>query len=588
MARRGNDVSEQWSLPPLERGAIRAMVGDQLRGDGARVTVVAVGVAVSAAIVAAVPSVIRWGIDDGIAVGDSAVLQQAVLVFLGLLVAGGIADGLRSMVMTTVGQRFLHRLRCDALGGILRIELDDYERCDRGDLQTRVSSHVERLAGASEHLIPDMTSRAIAIVAGLVGVAVLSPVLALLALAAVPPAIVAGAWLRRRSRVVYPEMLRRHADAVGVVVETIEGSATIASHRAGARQRARTAATDARWIDVVMDATAMRNWFYSTLLIVQAVSTAIIVAVGAVLASQGTITVGTTAAAILALAGVFGPLSLLVGQLDDLFSAAASLTRVAELALVPTRAGGGEVLPHRGVLELSGVSFAYGDGEPVVEGIDLRVLPGERVALVGPTGAGKSTIARLAVGLSRPGAGTVTLDGVDVNAVAPADRRDHLLLVAQESFLVAGSVADNARLAHPDLPDSAVETAIDQLALRSWISSLPEGIHTDVGPAGSRLSAGERQLVALLRVAMADPAVVVLDEATSVLDATTEAAVAAALARLCAGRSVLIVAHRRTTAARCDRVAVIEAGRLAEVGSHDDLEARGGAYASLWAGAAEQ
>lgn len=576
------DRPARWTPPPAERAATRRLVLDRLRSDGAAIAVVVAAVTVSAAATALGPVVIRSGIDDGIAAGDRAVLSRAAVGFLVLLAIGGLAAGVRTATMAAVGQRLLHRVRTDAMAGLFRIPLDDYERSHRGDLQARVSSDVDTLAGSTERLLPEAAGLTIAVVAGVVGVGVLSPVLAALTLVAVPPALVAGAWLRRRSGALYPVLMERHADALGIAVETIEGSETVAAFRAGPTRDRLLVGAHAAFVGASVAAASMRNRFYSSLLVIQAVATALVVGTGAVLAERDSISVGTAAAAILALSSVFAPLSLLVGQLDELLAARVALARVAALALQPASYGGQEALPDRGELRFDGVWFAYPGGEAALRDLDLRVGAGEWVALVGATGAGKSTVARIAVGLTRPTTGMVTLGGVDLQAVTPASRRDRLLLVTQESFLVDGSIADNARLARPELSDAAVDRAVDRLGLRAWIDSLPDGVHTDVGAGGGRLSAGERQLVALLRVVIADPAVVILDEATSVLDPETEAAVAAALVRACVGRTVLVIAHRRATAARCHRIAVLDRGRLVQEGTAAELDRADGAFASLW------
>jgi ATP-binding cassette subfamily B protein len=249
---------------------------------------------------------------------------------------------------------------------------------------------------------------------------------------------------------------------------------------------------------------------------------------------------------------------------------------------VAERAGAVE-LPADGALELRDVTFGYGGGEPVVKGVSFRLEAGEHVALVGVTGAGKSTLAKLLTRQYDPQQGSVALGGVDLRDAALRSLRSRIVMLPQEGHLFSGSIADNVRLADPKAPDAAVRHALEQIGARPRFEALPDGIHTDVQTRGVRLSAGERQLVGIARVALADPAVIVLDEATSSLDPATEAAVEQALAAVVEGRTVIIIAHRLSTAERADRVVVMDGGRVVEVASHDELVAQGERYARLWA-----
>ncbi len=229
------------------------------------------------------------------------------------------------------------------------------------------------------------------------------------------------------------------------------------------------------------------------------------------------------------------------------------------------------------------VSFVYANGVDVLRDVTLTIAPGERIALVGPTGAGKSTLAKLVVRFYDPRAGSVSFGGFDLRDATMRSLRERIVVVPQEGFMFAGTVRDNIRVGRPDASDAEVEAAVDALGVRDRFESLPEGLDTEVRERGSRLSAGERQLVSLARAALADPTVLVLDEATSNLDPGTEQIAERALEVLTEQRTVVVVAHRLSTAARADRVAVVDGGSLAEVGTHDELIARGGRYARLFA-----
>jgi ATP-binding cassette subfamily B protein len=248
-----------------------------------------------------------------------------------------------------------------------------------------------------------------------------------------------------------------------------------------------------------------------------------------------------------------------------------------------TERAGAVGLPADGALELSEVTFAYGGGSPVVKHVSLELEAGEHVALVGVTGAGKSTLAKLLTRQYDPQEGAIRLGGVDLRDGTLESLRHRIVMLPQEGHLFSGTIADNVRLADPEASDDAVRHALDQIGALARFESLPDGLQTDVQTRGVRLSAGERQLVGIARVALADPAVIVLDEATSSLDPATEAEVERALAAVVEGRTVIIIAHRLSTAERADRVVVMDNGHVVETASHEELVAQGERYASLWA-----
>jgi len=245
--------------------------------------------------------------------------------------------------------------------------------------------------------------------------------------------------------------------------------------------------------------------------------------------------------------------------------------------------GGSSGLPPVGALRAEAVSFAYGDSPPAVSDVTLEVEPGEQLALVGATGAGKSTLAKLVVRGYDPQTGTVSFGGVDLREATLEELRARIVFVPQEGHLFSGSIADNVRLARPTAGDDEVREPLRAIGALAQLQALPDGLDTDVRSRGVRLSAGERQLVSIARVALIDPAVIVLDEATSSLDPRTEASVEHALSVLARGRTVITIAHRLSTAERADRVAVMEHGRLVEIASHAELVAQGDRYARLWA-----
>jgi ATP-binding cassette subfamily B protein len=301
---------------------------------------------------------------------------------------------------------------------------------------------------------------------------------------------------------------------------------------------------------------------------------------------SGAVTLGTVAAFVLYLSNLFEPVQQLSQLFNTLQSAGAALRKLYDLLDTPVEVAehpGAVDLPRRGAIEVEGVSFAYEDGPVVLSDVSLTVAPGERLALVGPTGAGKSTLAKLIARLYDPTEGAVTLGGVDLRRATLRSLRDRIVVVPQEGFLFNGTIRDNVRIAREGATDAEVDDAMRALGSYERFAALPDGLDTHVAARGSRLSAGERQLVSLGRAALADPDVLVLDEATSSLDPGTEVAVEEALERLMSGRTVVVIAHRLSTAERADRVAVVTGGRLVEIGTHDELVEGDGAYAALYA-----
>jgi len=313
-----------------------------------------------------------------------------------------------------------------------------------------------------------------------------------------------------------------------------------------------------------------------------------VVLIGGRLVVGDTLTVGTVALFVLSLSNLFDPVQQLSQLFNQVQSAGAGLKKLYEL--LDTDVDVPEVpdavdLPVTGALNVSGVSFAYRpDLHPVLGDVHLAIAPGERIALVGPTGAGKSTLAKLMARFYDPTAGTVSFGGVDLRHATLSSLRDRIAVVPQEGFLFNATIRDNVRVAKAEASDEEVDAALDALGVRDRFAALPDGLDTEVRERGSRLSAGEKQLVSMARAALADPAVLVLDEATSSLDPGTEAVVEAAVERLMEGRTTIVIAHRLTTAARADRVGVVDGGRLAELGPHDELVAiDGGRYQALYA-----
>jgi ATP-binding cassette, subfamily B, bacterial len=412
----------------------------------------------------------------------------------------------------------------------------------------------------------------------------LSPLLSLVMLVSVPLLVVSSLRYSKRSRPAYLALRDRVADTMTSLQEGLTGVRVVQSF---ARQddryadyRARSRAQVSAWKRISL----VNIGFFPVIAFAQSLALAAVIVVGGYLHRHGKVSVGTIVAFTLYLISLFDPIARLGDWFSELQSGRAALAKIVSLLDEPvTVVGGSTPLPADGALLADGLTFAYGAGPPAVDDVTLAIEPGEHLALVGATGAGKSSLAKLLVRAYDPDAGRVRFGGVDLRDVPLDDLRRRIVFVPQEGHLFSGTIAENVRLARPEATDDEVVAALRAIGVLERFETLPEGLATDVRSRGVRLSSGERQLVSIARVALVDPAVIVLDEATSSLDPRTEAALEQALAALARGRTVITIAHRLSTAQRADRVAVMERGRLVEVAAHDVLVREGERYARLWA-----
>ena len=412
----------------------------------------------------------------------------------------------------------------------------------------------------------------------------LSPLLSLVMLVSVPVLVWSSLRYGKRSRPAFLALRDRVADTMSSLQEGLAGVRVVQSFGREtdryASYRRRSSAQVSAWRRISL----VNIGFFPAIAFAQSLALAAVLVAGGYLERQGRVTVGTIVAFALYLISLFDPIARLGDWFSEFQSGRAALTKIATLLEEPVTVRGGELqLPERGELVVENVTFGYGDGAPAVASVSLRIEPGEHLALVGATGAGKSTLAKLLVRAYDPDEGSVTYGGVDLREARLDELRRRIVFVPQEGHLFSGTIAENIRLGRPDASDEETREALRRIGALERFEALPGGLGTDVRSRGVRLSSGERQLVSLARVALADPSVIVLDEATSSLDPQTEAAVEQALAVLSDGRTVITIAHRLSTAERADRVALMEASRLIEIAAHDELVAQGDRYAQLWA-----
>ncbi|MDQ3671641.1 MAG: ABC transporter ATP-binding protein/permease [Actinomycetota bacterium] len=549
------------------------------------IAAVAVAVLLSTAATIAGPALIRYAIDDGLTVGDETALERVALAFLALVLVKPLLQRFIVLRTARAGEGFLADLRTATYNRLQELSLPYFEGERAGVLVSRLTADIQSLTTFVRLAMPEVVTNVILVAATLVVLVVLAPKLLLFALVSLP--VVIGAWIvyHRRSEPAYLAVRDTVATTLAVLQERFAGVRVIQAFRrerdafAGYEERSREQI--AAW----QRASYVNIGFFPLIAFGQALALSGVLVGGAVLYDRGEVTIGTVAAFVLYVAALFDPIARLAEWFSEFRSGQAALKKIVGVLETPVTVSEHEAprgLPEHGDHAADEVVFAYGEGQRVLDDVAIAVVPGERVALVGPTGAGKSTLAKLLTRKYDPLGGAVAFGDIDLRAASFEALRSRIVFVPQEGHLFSGSLADNVRLARPEASDEEVQAALRAIAALDRFERLPDGLDTDVRSRGVRLSAGERQLVSLARVLLADPAVIVLDEATSSVDAGTERAVERALSVVAKGRTVITIAHRLSTAERADRVAVLRDGRLVELGPHAELVARGGFYAELW------
>ncbi len=529
------------------------------------------------------PLIVRYGIDNGISTGDSGVLRNAVIFYLLVVVAGYFAARRQHILLNRAGEGFLRILRVRVFDHIQRQSLAFFDRYKSGVLVARMTADVESMAELVQYGLLQFMVAAMLVGFSFVLLLLLSWQLTIVALLVMPILVIASRKFQRDSNAAYLEVRERIGQNLSTLQEGIAGVRVIQAYAREPEQRRRFKSSNRDLYDSHVHSIRVSTWFFGLVEASGALATALAVGVGGWLVHRGDLTIGTVIAATLLLAQLFEPVQQLSQLYNTVQSSTASLDKLFTiLDTEPDLQDGDRELPPTGEVDVRDVTFRYpGTDAAVLRDVTLTVGDGERLALVGPTGAGKSTLAKLMARLYDPSEGSITFGGVDLRDASLSSLRRRVVVVPQEGFLFDGTIADNIRIARADADDDDVAAALETIGALERFAEFPEGIHTEVRERGSRLSAGERQLVSLARAALVDPAVLVLDEATSNLDPGTEVVVEHALESLMSGRTTIVVAHRLSTVRRADRIGVVAGGELAELGSHDELVALGGRYADL-------
>ncbi|MGX7676352.1 ABC transporter ATP-binding protein [Plantactinospora sp. DSM 117369] len=522
---------------------------------------------------------------EAIAEGTSTVtVDRVALAIAGFVVAQAVLIRFAHFASARLGERILAELREEFVDRILAIPLSTVERAGTGDLLTRSSRDVAALSRSVRFAVPETLIAVLTAVAVIGAVLLTDPLLMLPALVAVPILVLATRWYLRRATPGYLAENAAYSDITDGISETVEGSRTTEALRQQARRRARTDADIGRSYAAERYTLFLRTVFFplaETGYVLPVVATLVL---GGWFYIEGWVTLGEVTAATLYVQQLMDPIDRLLSWLDEVQVGGASLARLLGVARRPDDAPADEpaARPADQRLVARDVRYAYQPGRDVLHGVTLSVAPGERLAMVGPSGAGKSTLGRLLAGIHRPGHGSVTVGGVPLADLPLADLRTEVALVTQEHHVFLGTLRDNLTMVRPDATDDRVRAALAAVDALDWAEQLPAGLDTEVGAGGHPLSAAQAQQLALARLVLADPHTLVLDEATSLLDPRAARHLERSLAAVLRGRTVIAIAHRLHSAHDADRVAVVEDGRITELGPHAELVAAGGSYAALW------
>ncbi|MFN2566689.1 MAG: ABC transporter ATP-binding protein [Gemmatimonadaceae bacterium] len=525
----------------------------------------------STALSLALPYLSKDLVDRALLGRDAAALVRTVSTFAGITLASFALNVVSGLTYTRASAEILFDMRLALFHHLQRLSPRFYARMPLGQIASRINSDIGEIQRVAAEVVLAWVGNVLFLAGSVVILLALDPLLFATSLAVLPPALWTLVRYRRRLEDSVAAVRDRSAGVGTFLIETLQGMKLVVSLNAQEREATRFRTRNDAFVDALMGMRRLTYLAGGLPGLFLAAGSAVVFLVGGWRVISGAITLGTLVAFVAYQMRLLGPIQALMGLYASLATARVSLRRVHEILDTPA-----EVHEHpdavalpavRGEVTFDDVTLTFDRGGPVLDRVRLRIRPGERVALVGQSGVGKSTIADLLVRQLDPDAGRIVLDGHDLRTLRLADLRRHVVVVDQESFVFHATIAENIRYARPDATDGEVLAAARAAGLAHLIDRLPQGIHTPVGERGRALSAGERQRVAIARAFLADPAVLVLDEATGALDPATEAQVVSGYEAIMRGRTTLVISHRLELARRADRIVVLEHGRVVEEGT---------------------
>ncbi|WP_394360911.1 ABC transporter ATP-binding protein [Amycolatopsis sp. SB7-3] len=569
-------------LPTADGKRIRAVLGELLRTSKARAAGALTMLVGATAIGLLTARLLGHIVDLVIEKRPATELATPVVALVLVAVAQAIATALGVSLTAKLGETLLAELRERFVDRALGLPLEQIERAGSGDLTARVTNDVTVVARAVREALPELGRSVLTIVLTLGALAVLDWRFLLAALLAAPIQLHTVRWYVRNAVPLYAKQRIATGSQQQQLLDTIGGAKTVRAFRLADAHVERVRQRSEGAMDLMLRGVRLMTKFFARLNLAEFIGLSAVLAAGFLLVGADAVTVGAATAAALYFHSLFGPINTALALVDDAQAAAASLARLIGVADLPApREPERPARPVDASVKAAGISHSYVDGHPVLRDVDLDLSPGERVALVGASGAGKTTLAKLIAGIHAPASGTICVGGVPLDELGPSATRRAVALISQEVHVFAGSLADDLRLARPDASDADLVTALEKVGARGWAEAL--GLATVVGEGGHQLTVTQAQQLALARLVLADPPIAILDEATAEAGSAGAKVLEAAAAAALEGRTGLVVAHRLTQAAASDRVVVLDAGVIVESGTHDELVAAGGQYATLWA-----
>ncbi len=509
-------------------------------------------------------------------------LPYVVIGFVIALAVQTVFVRLTRLRGAVLGEEMLADLREDFLVRAVGLPPGVLERAGTGDLLSRITTDIDRLSHAMRDAVPQLTI-AIIWASLLIGALIVTaPALAVAVVIAAPILIIGGRWYFRRAPAGYRSEAAGYAAVASALAETVDAGRTVESHRLGGRRIAVGDTRIGQWVAWERYTLYLRMILFPVINMTHTVALAAVLVIGGGFAIQGWLTVGALTTGALYIQMLVEPVNMMIRWYDELQVAQVSLARLVGVREVEAAATTSEDEPDGRTVLADDVRFGYLEGRDVLHGVTLTVEPGARVALVGPSGAGKSTLGRLLAGIYSPRVGDITLGGAALDRMSAEQVRSHVALVNQEHHVFVGSVRDNLRLAKQGASDADLWAALRSVDADGWVAGFDDGLDTEVGSGGVSLTPAQAQQVALARLVLADPHTLVLDEATSLMDPRAARHLERSLATVLEGRTVVAIAHRLHTAHDADVIAVVEDGKIVELGGHDELVDAEGAYAALW------